>query len=125
MARVTCRGETMSEGKPDKQKGFEPSTVENLSGMVQYQKGSIVSRVIAKKPSGNVTMFAFDKGEGLSEHTSPFDALAQIVDGEAEIIVAGVRHQLGAGDLILLPANVPHALEATRRFKMLLTMLRS
>lgn len=93
--------------------------------MVQYQKGSIVSRVIAKKPSGNVTMFAFDKGEGLSEHTSPFDALAQIVDGEAEIIVAGVRHQLGAGDLILLPANVPHALEATRRFKMLLTMLRS
>ncbi len=89
------------------------------------KSGSIVSREILKKPTGRVTLFAFDAEEGLSEHTSPFDALVQILEGQAEISIAGKPYQVGEGELIWMPANQPHALKALKPFKMVLTMLRS
>ncbi len=96
-----------------------------LRDLVNYQEGSVVSRVILKRDKGNVTVFAFDQGQGLSEHTSPFDALVQAIEGEAEINVAGAVIELKAGDILLLPANKPHAVKATARFKMVLTMIRA
>jgi len=88
-------------------------------------RGAIVSRIIIKRESGNVTLFAFDAGQELSEHTAPYDALVQVVDGEAAITVAGCPYRLGTGDMILMSARTPHALKAASRFKMLLTMIRS
>jgi quercetin dioxygenase-like cupin family protein len=96
-----------------------------LLGLVNYQEGSVVSRVILKREKGNVTIFAFDEGQGLSEHTSPFDALVQALEGQAEITVAGTPIQVKTGDVVLLPAEKPHAVKATTRFKMVLTMIRS
>lgn len=96
-----------------------------LLGLVNYQEGSIVSRVVLKREKGNVTIFAFDEGQGLSEHTAPFDALVQAVEGEAEITVAGKPIAVKAGEVVLLPAEKPHAVKATTRFKMVLTMIRS
>jgi len=96
-----------------------------LLGLVNYQEGSVVSRVVLKREKGNVTIFAFDEGQGLSEHTSPFDALVQAVEGEAEVTVAGRPIALKIGDVVLLPADKPHAVKATTRFKMVLTMIGS
>ncbi len=93
--------------------------------LVDYQSGSIVSREILKGGTGKVTLFAFDEGEGLSEHTSPFDALVQVLEGEVEISISGKPHRVGEGELILMPAKQPHALKALKRFKMVLTMIRS
>jgi quercetin dioxygenase-like cupin family protein len=92
---------------------------------VSYQEGSIVSREIVKKPTGTVTIFAFDEGQGLSEHTAPFDALVHVLEGEVEITIAGKLHRLQSGEMILMPAQQPHALKAMHRFKMILTMIRS
>ena len=92
---------------------------------MSYQDGSIVSREIVKKPAGSVTVFAFDEGQGLSEHIAPFDALVQVLEGEAEITISGKTHHLKGGDLILMPAQQPHALKALRPYKMLLTMIRA
>lgn len=97
----------------------------SLLEMVGYQDGAVVSRTLIDKKAGTVTLFAFGEGQGLSEHTAPFDALVQVVDGEAEIAIAGQPFHLQAGEIIVMPANVPHALKAARRFKMLLTMIRS
>jgi quercetin dioxygenase-like cupin family protein len=96
----------------------------NLAEMVSYQTGSVVSRQIAKADAGNVTLFAFDEGQELSEHTAPFDALVQVVEGKAEIIISGKSFHLTSGDAIIMPANDPHAVKATGQFKMLLTMIR-
>ena len=96
-----------------------------LAALVNYQDGAVVSRVVLKREKGNVTIFAFDEGQGLSEHTSPFDALVQAVEGDAEITVAAQPIELRAGEVLLLPADKPHAVKATTRFKMLLTMIRS
>lgn len=96
-----------------------------LSQMVNYQTGSVVSRQITKAQAGNVTLFAFDAGQELSEHTTPFDALAHVVDGEAQIIISGKSFRLKAGDAIIMPANEPHAVKANGQFKMLLTMIRA
>lgn len=104
---------------------FMPAQAASAGSLVDYQAGSIVSREILKKNTGKVTLFAFDAGEGLSEHTSPFDALVHLVEGEAEITIAGKPNRLSDGDLILMPANEPHALKALKRFKMILTMIRS
>ena len=98
--------------------------VHEAAGLVDYQEGSVVSRTILDKDTGTVTVFAFDKGEGLSEHTAPFDALVHVIDGEADITISGTPHHLSSGDLILMPANEPHALDAPERFKMVLTMIR-
>ncbi|HEV2396415.1 MAG TPA: cupin domain-containing protein [Candidatus Sulfotelmatobacter sp.] len=97
----------------------------SLSGLVNYQDGSVVSRVVLKREKGNVTIFAFDEGQGLSEHTSPFDALVQAIEGEAEVTVCGKPIALKPGDVVLLPAEKPHAVKAVTRFKMVLTMIRS
>jgi quercetin dioxygenase-like cupin family protein len=99
--------------------------VERLVNLIDYQDGSVVSRTVVKKETGTVTLFAFDKGEGLSEHTAPFDALILVVDGEAEVTVSGVACRVGEGEMVLLPAGEPHALAAVERFKMVLTMIRS
>jgi len=96
----------------------------NALELVAYQAGAVVSREIVKKKTGTVTVFAFDKAEGLSEHTVPFDALVQVLDGVAEITIGGVPHRLGKDEMILMPANVPHALKAVERFKMMLVMIR-
>jgi quercetin dioxygenase-like cupin family protein len=93
--------------------------------LVAYQDGAVVSRIVIKKDTGNVTLFAFDAGQQLSEHTTPYDALVQVVDGEAEITIAGKPHRLQAGDMIVMPAHQPHAVVAVSRLKMLLTMIRS
>ncbi|TAJ10099.1 MAG: cupin domain-containing protein [Nitrospirae bacterium] len=96
-----------------------------LAELVQYQPGAVVSRTIVKKPVGTVTAFAFDQGEGLSEHTAPFDALVILIEGEAEISIAGAPHRVSAGQLLRLPAGRPHALKAVTRFKMLLVMVKA
>jgi quercetin dioxygenase-like cupin family protein len=96
-----------------------------VARLVDYQVGGIVSRQLVKKNGGNVTAFAFDAGQELSEHTSPFDALIEVVEGEAEISLAGQPHRVRQGEMIALPANVPHAVTAVSRFKMLLTMIRA
>jgi quercetin dioxygenase-like cupin family protein len=100
----------------------QPTKMVNL---IAYQEGSVVSRTIVDKKSGTVTLFAFDNGEGLSEHKAPFDALAYVVDGEAVVTIAGKSFVLKEGELIVMPANKTHALRATRRFKMLLIMIRT
>jgi quercetin dioxygenase-like cupin family protein len=97
----------------------------NLNTLIDYQEGSVVSRTIIDKTAGTVTVFAFDKGEGLSEHTAPYDALVYIIEGEAEVTIAGKPLSLKQGELTIMPANQPHALSATTRFKMLLTMIRA
>jgi quercetin dioxygenase-like cupin family protein len=101
------------------------SQVANASEWVGYQQGSVVSREIMSRKKGTVTLFAFDEGQGLSEHTAPFDALVYLLDGQAEILIAGKPFQLGEGEMIIMPANVPHALNAVKRFKMILTLIRS
>ena len=97
----------------------------NLVNLVDYQDGAVVSKEIIKKEKGTVTIFAFDKGQGLSEHTAPFDALVCILDGQAEIYIAGKMHLLKTGQTIIMPANKPHALKALERFKMLLVMIKA
>lgn len=96
-----------------------------LVNLTSYQKNSIVSREIINKKTGTVTVFAFNKGEGLSEHTAPFYALAYILDGEAKIIISGRPHQVKKGEMIIMPANKPHSLRAIKKFKMLLIMIKS
>lgn len=108
-----------------KLKGLPAALVSRTAEFVNYQDGAVVSREILKKPAGNVTLFAFDEGQGLSEHTAPFDALVQILEGEAEIMISGKSYSVPGGGMILLPAGQPHALKAVTRFKMLLTMIRA
>jgi len=96
----------------------------NLVSLIDYQDGSVVSKEVIKKEKGTVTLFAFDNGQGLSEHTAPFDALVYILDGRAEISIAGKQHNLKASEAIIMPAHKPHSLKAQERFKMLLIMIR-
>ena len=102
-----------------------PAEVKPLVDLLQYQDDSIVSRVLLKNKGGTVTLFAFDVGEGLSEHTAPFDALVVVTDGEAEVEIAGENFKVRQGETIILPANRPHAVRAATRFKMLLIMIRA
>ena len=99
--------------------------VVDLNGLIDYQDGSVVSKEVLKKDTGTVTIFAFDQGQGLSEHTAPFDAIVYIVDGEAEITISGKSNTLSAGEMIIMPANEPHALKAIKKYKMLLVMIKS
>lgn len=100
-------------------KQFDPKA------LLDYHNDAVVSREIIKKDSGTVTLFAFDEGQGLSEHTAPFDALVYIVDGTAEIIISGKSNKLKTGEMIIMPANKPHALKAIKNFKMFLIMIKS
>ncbi len=97
----------------------------DLAELAAYQDGAVVSRTLVDKPVGTVTVFAFAEGEGLSEHTAPYDAFVQVIDGTAEITIAGTVHIVHAGQFIIMPANEPHALKALKRFKMLLVMIRA
>ncbi len=97
----------------------------DLAESVTYGIGSVVSKTLLKKDSGTITLFSFDKGQGLSEHTAPFDAVVHLLEGEAEITIGGEPRRVGAGQMLIMPADVPHALQATERFKMLLIMIRS
>ena len=97
----------------------------DVEGLIEYQEGSVVSMEVIKKELGTVTLFAFDKGQGLSEHSAPFDAMVQIIDGEAEITLAGEPHTVKKGEMLIMPANVPHALQAVNGpYKMILTMIK-
>jgi len=115
----------MQPEPPSQPKGLPGAQVAKAPELVNYQDGAVVSREIVKKPTGSVTLFAFDEGQGLSEHTAPFDALVQVVEGAAEIMISGQPHELQSGEMILMPAGQPHALKALKRFKMVLTMIRS
>jgi quercetin dioxygenase-like cupin family protein len=113
-------------------KGMQQKKLEKLVGqairlvdLADYQEGSVVSRTIIDKKAGTVTFFAFAEGQGLSEHTAPFDALVYLVEGEAEIVISGKPIHLKGGEMVIMPANHPHALKATKNFKMILTMIRS
>ena len=112
--------------EPEKgiEKRLEAETVK-LIDLVGYQEGSVVSRTIIDEEAGTVTLFAFDKDQGLSEHTTPYNALVYLVDGEAEIVISGCSHHIKEGEMIIMPANKPHALKAVKKFKMLLIMVHS
>ena len=100
------------------------SEVQKLTGLVEYQEGTIVSRTIINKDNGTVTIFAFDKDQALSEHTAPFDALLQVLDGKVEVLISGKKHYLATGEMIIMPANEPHAVKAVIKFKMMLFMIK-
>jgi quercetin dioxygenase-like cupin family protein len=107
---------------PSEMSGAAPAAP---SALAAYQEGAVVSRTLLKRAGGTVTLFAFDEGQALSEHTTPFDAIAHVLEGEARITIAGTPLTMSAGEMILMPAHQPHAVMATTRFKMLLTMIRS
>jgi quercetin dioxygenase-like cupin family protein len=104
---------------------IETAVPVNLAELAGYQKDAVVSKTIIDKKTGTVTLFAFDQGQGLSEHTAPFDAMVQVLEGEVEIRISGNPCRLNAGQTIIMPANQPHALKSVAPFKMLLTMIRS
>jgi quercetin dioxygenase-like cupin family protein len=117
-----------SEGIMNSSKGNQgqiTGEVSSLVSLVDYQAGAVVSKTLVDKPSGTVTLFAFAAGQGLSEHTAPFDAMVYVFDGEAEVVIAGKPLRLKAGDMTIMPANKPHALRAAVKFKMILTMIKS
>lgn len=115
----------MAVQKPTPQKEADiRGQVHELRRLVEYQKGSIVSRTLVNRKTGTVTLFAFDRGQGLSEHTAPYDAMVCVLDGEVEIIISGRAFRLKGGSMIIMPAREPHALKALKRFKMLLIMIR-
>ena len=113
----------MSEGTD--RSGMRAAEVVRIADLAGYQAGAVVSREVVRKPSGTVTVFAFDDGQGLTEHTTPYDALVQVLEGEVEITIAGSPHRVHAGESMLMPGGQPHALHAVHRFKMILTMIRS
>jgi quercetin dioxygenase-like cupin family protein len=97
----------------------------NLAGLIDYQEGAVVSRTLIDKKVGTLTLFAFGEGQGLSEHTAPFDAFIYILDGRAEIVISGQAYRVGAGEMLIMPANEPHSLKALEKFKMMLVMIRA
>jgi quercetin dioxygenase-like cupin family protein len=104
---------------------FERAKIFSFKDIIEYAANSVISKTIIKKQTGTVTLFSFDKGEALSEHTAPFDAMVQVIEGTAEIIINGKSNIATAGNSIIMPANIPHALKAVERFKMILTMIKS
>ena len=115
----------MKESNNERRNRGETQKTPRLVEMINYQRESIVSQTLIDKKTGTVTLFAFDEGQGLSEHTVPFDALVFLIDGEAEIVIAGRTFHLKEGETITMPANKPHSLKAVSKFKMILTMIRS
>jgi quercetin dioxygenase-like cupin family protein len=114
----------MSKEPSGATRGLTPGEKGAVASLVSYQPGSVVSRTIISDRAGTVTLFAFDEGEGLSEHTAPYDALLHLLEGEAEVTISGKKDRLAQGEAIILPAGKPHAVKASKRFKMLLTMIR-
>jgi len=120
---IEHRRHTMSQNTSANQT-FNAEEKAALSDLIAYQTGSVVSRTLVQRGAGTVTLFAFDGGQGLSEHTAPFDALVNVIDGKATVIIAGKEHHLSAGEAILMPAGKPHALRCEEPFKMLLVMIK-
>ena len=115
----------VSEPSPGRSKGaLEPGTPTQLAELLDYASGAVVSRTLAKSDAGTLTVFAFDQGEELSQHTAPFDAYVQVLDGRAELVIGGESAFPEAGETVLMPADIPHAVKAIQRFKMLLIMIR-
>ena len=114
----------MDETTADKKREELVGKVLPVNGLLQYQDGTVASRMIVFKKAGTITLFAFDAGEGLSEHSAPYDAILTVTDGVAEVSIAGTPSTVNAGEMIILPANIPHAVQARQRFKMTLTMIR-
>ena len=115
----------MSETDPERSKGaLEPATPTRLAELLDYAPGAVVSRTLVKSKAGTLTVFAFDQGEELSEHTTPFDAHVQVLEGRAELVIGGESVLTQAGETVLMPAEVPHAVKAIERFKMLLILIR-
>jgi len=115
----------MTSQQPQNKREMPIAEVLRLSDLANYQDGAVVSRTLVGRSTGTITLFAFDEGQGLSEHTAPFDAVAYVLEGQAEIVVSGKPLRATAGEAVLMPANQPHSLKALTRFKMLLTMIRS
>ncbi|HKO04760.1 MAG TPA: cupin domain-containing protein [Candidatus Acidoferrales bacterium] len=115
----------MTSQQPQGKRELPAAELVRLIDLVSYQEGAVVSRALVSRPSGTITLFAFDEGQGLSEHTAPFDAIVHLLEGAAEIVISGKTLQAKAGEAVLMPANQPHSLKALSRFKMLLTMIRS
>ncbi|UCD16423.1 MAG: cupin domain-containing protein [Candidatus Zixiibacteriota bacterium] len=113
-----------SNRNSQKSGALTPAQPHRLVSIIEYAEGSVVSRTLLNSKSGTITLFAFDTGQELSEHSAPYDAFVQVLDGEAELIIGGKRVVAGAGDTVVMPANIPHAVHAAKRFKMLLTMIR-
>jgi len=113
---------TMNQEQPSNKRLMTPRSINDS---LSYQEDSVVSRELIHTSTGSVTLFAFDKNQGLSEHTTPYDALVMITDGQAEVTVSGVKHEIKAGDMLLMPASSPHALKAIEPFKMVLIMIKS
>jgi len=105
-------------------KKFAPGQVKELAGLIDYQEGSIVSRMLMNKPNGSVTLFALAEGQTIAEHKTPFDAMVNVIEGEALIIISGKDYNVKTGEVLVMPANDPHALKAVKAFKMLLTMIK-
>lgn len=105
-------------------KVFKKGTAMNLSEMIEYSKGGVISKQVLKSKTGNITLFSFDKGQGLSEHAAPFDAMVQILDGKADITIGGKLVSLKTGQSVIMPADITHSLYATEKFKMLLSMMK-
>ena len=114
----------MAQGNKETGAGIPAERVLEMADLIEYQEGSVVSRTIIDQQTGTLTLFAFATGQGLSEHTAPFDALVYLLDGEADIAIAGQSYRLRKGEMIIMPANKPHALKAIDKFKMLLVMIR-
>jgi quercetin dioxygenase-like cupin family protein len=104
--------------------GFEVAKTHALKDSITYNEGAVVSKVITRNKNGNITLFAFDKGQFLSEHTAPFDAVVQLIEGNAKIRIDGIENLVHEGQIIVMPAKIPHAVEASEKFKMLLTMIK-
>ena len=107
------------------EQSFQKGAVLHLASLIEYAEGGVISKQLIKSPAGNITLFSFDKGEGLSEHRAPFDALVQVLEGVADITLNGTLFTVKAGESIVFPANAPHALVAVEKFKMLLTMIKA
>ncbi|MBW2261030.1 MAG: cupin domain-containing protein [Deltaproteobacteria bacterium] len=114
----------MAEQPNDRTGTLPASQAVMLAGMASYSEGSVVSRTLTDSPAGTITLFAFDAGQGLSEHSAPFDAFIQVIEGRVELTIGGEKVEASAGEVVLMPANVPHAVKAVERFKMLLVMIR-
>ena len=105
-------------------KTFEKATLLNFRKMIDYSDGGVVSKQVMKNEAGNITLFSFDQGEGLSEQSTPYDALVEVIEGRVEITIGGEKHTVSEGESIIMPATIPHALHGVERFKMLLTMIK-
>jgi len=115
----------MTKNRKEDNAGAGGTQVRSIVNLVDYQHGAVVSHTLVKKPTGTITLFAFDEGEGLSEHTTPYDAVVHVLQGESEITIGGRIHRVREGEVIIMPAHVPHALKAVRPFKMVLTMIKA